>query len=623
MKFYDEHPILHHYPRYPINVQSIQVVNDQSMPVKEAIKFLISFGGHTYEIIAYLLPFSTAFDFIFGLKTMTEIEGKSNFSILEFKFKKRSIDITPIKDIHLPVGPTTAIDCEMVKKPPDLSDRLVVVKMKSQREDCLPQTLRVAVMNGKIQMNVKNTGQGDLHLLRGQNIGIVDLRSAGYYHITRDGIQRCLHERFIFLNEKDSQDYLSLTHTISDITGEEPQKNTRLDVRKASTNRTVKTRCKDDVNKDPYPCLDDNDPRRNMSDKEILERTIDFSEVCTTEKQKQALYKILLKYREAFSLRDEIGLCPNMEVKLELKDKTPFYIRPFPIKEEEKIIVDREMRKGCLLGILRKGLSSYSSPIMLIPRKMSGIPCIITDFRHLNSRIVRLNCSFPLVRDAIQILGASVCELISVIDLRDAYHTLRLSTESQKYCGITPYYGSDTYLYQRLGMGLSVSPAIWQTFINKVLDEIPNRKHFLAIMDDCMIHSKRKDHLTHLVALLKALIRNGLKISPKKCQLFRQKLTYMGQTLLIKDNIPCITPLRSRVDAIQRLEPPKTPKECKKFCGLINYLSMYLKDLQKRLIPIYNLTRKGVPFEWTDEHQSIFEGLKKDIANPPVSCYAK
>ena len=94
----------------------------------------------------------------------------------------------------------------------------------------------------------KNTGQGELHLLIGQNIGIVDLRSAGYYHITRDGIQMCLHERFIFLNEKDSQDYLSQAHTTSDITGEEPQKNTRLDVRKASTNRTMKTRYKYDAN---------------------------------------------------------------------------------------------------------------------------------------------------------------------------------------------------------------------------------------------------------------------------------------------------------------------------------------------------------------------------------------
>ena len=204
----------------------------------------------------------------------------------------------------------------MVKKPPDLSDQIVVVKMKSQREDCLPQTLRVAVMNGKIHMNVKNTRQGDLHLLRGQNIGIVDLRSAGYYHITRDGIQRCLHERFIFLNEKDSQDYLSLTHTTSDITGEKPQKNTRLDVRKASTNKTLKTRYKDDASKDPYPWLDDNDPRRNMTDKEILESTIDLSDACITEKQKQALYKILLKYREAFSLRDKIGLCPKYGSKV-------------------------------------------------------------------------------------------------------------------------------------------------------------------------------------------------------------------------------------------------------------------------------------------------------------------
>ena len=87
-KFYDKYPILHHYPKYPINVQPIQVAYDQLMTVKKAMKFLISFGGHTFEIIAYLLPFSTSFDFSFGLKTMIEIEGKSNHSKLESVFKK-------------------------------------------------------------------------------------------------------------------------------------------------------------------------------------------------------------------------------------------------------------------------------------------------------------------------------------------------------------------------------------------------------------------------------------------------------------------------------------------------------------------------------------------------------
>ena len=100
---------------------------------------------------------------------------------------------------------------------------------------------------------------------------------------------------------------------------------------------------------------------------------------------------------------------------------------PFPIKESKKDVVDKEMRKGCLLGILRKGMSSYSSPIMLIPRKLTGIPRIVTDFRHLNSRLVTLQPSIPLVRDAIQILGSSGSEVLSLADLKDAYHTLRLT----------------------------------------------------------------------------------------------------------------------------------------------------------------------------------------------------
>ena len=94
-----------------------------------------------------------------------------------------------------------------------------------------------------------------------------------------------------------------------------------------------------------------------------------------------------------------------------------------------------------------------------------------------------------MVRNAIQALGASESELISVIDLKNAYHSLKLATESPGFCGITPYHGSNMYHYERLGMGLSVSKAILQTIINKVPDEIPYSKHIIAIMDECMIYS--------------------------------------------------------------------------------------------------------------------------------------
>ena len=266
-------------------------------------------------------------------------------------------------------------------------------------------------------------------------------------------------------------------------------------------------------------------------------------------------------------------------------------------------------------------MSSYSSPIMLIPRKLSGIPRIVTDFRHLNSRLVTLQPSIPLVRDAIKILGASGCEVLSLADLRDAYHTLRLSEKSKKYCGITPYYGSDSYLYQRLGMGLSVSPAIWQNFIQKVLQEIPeHRKNHLAIINDCLVFSKKKSHLKHLTDLFKALIRNGLKISPRKCKLFKTSLVYMGHQVTIMEGIPYITAVKSRVEAILKLDSPKSPKNCKQFCGMVNYLSMFLRDLQTKLIPIYYLIKKGVPFHWGEVQQKAFDQIKKDLTEAPVSA---
>ena len=75
-----------------------------------------------------------------------------------------------------------------------------------------------------------------------------------------------------------------------------------------------------------------------MTGKELLESTIDLSEASITERQKHTLYKILLKYREAFSQRDESGLCPNKEVKFKLKDKTPFYTRHFQLKKKKRLL---------------------------------------------------------------------------------------------------------------------------------------------------------------------------------------------------------------------------------------------------------------------------------------------
>ena len=100
-------------------------------------------------------------------------------------------------------------------------------------------------------------------------------------------------------------------------------------------------------------------------------------------------------------------------------------------------------------------------------------------------------------------------------------------------------------------MGLSISPAIWQTFINNVLCQIPNKNRHIAIMDDCLVHSKFADHLQDLTNLFQSLIDNGLKISPKKCQFFRTELVYMGLKFLIYNGRPSITPMKDKCEAIR------------------------------------------------------------------------
>ena len=117
---------------------------------------------------------------------------------------------------------------------------------------------------------------------------------------------------------------------------------------------------------------------------------------------------------------------------------------------------------------------------------------------------------------------------------------------------------------------------------------------------------------------MKALLKNGLKISPKKCQLFKTSLQYMGNGIFIKNKKVCVKLLRNRLEAIQKLQPPKTPKRCRSFAGVVNFLSMFFPELQKLLKPIYDLTRKGRPFNWGKEQQDSFEEIKCRLIKLPV-----
>ena len=146
-----------------------------------------------------------------------------------------------------------------------------------------------------------------------------------------------------------------------------------------------------------------------------------------------------------------------------------------------------------LFGNSEGRFSAYSSPVMLISRKMTQDKRVVTDFR-LNMRIAKNNLAYPLLKDTFLMLGSSKCEVLSVLDLKDAFHSLRLTENSKKYCGILPYFGSVLYLYQRMPMGLNISPAVWQSYINAILSCLSNRKYCEAIMMICYCSPPTNKH---------------------------------------------------------------------------------------------------------------------------------
>ena len=124
-----------------------------------------------------------------------------------------------------------------------------------------------------------------------------------------------------------------------------------------------------------------------------------------------------------------------------------------------------------------------------------------------------------------------------------------------------------------MGMGMSVSPQIWQQFVDLVFqdDLIKHKQNFDVIMDDTFLHSTAEEHMDDLMDLFKVLRKYSLKLSPHKCQFFKKKIVYMGLEFQIQGDKVCYTPLKDECDAIRNLESPKTLRQTRAFCGMVNF----------------------------------------------------
>ena len=160
--------------------------------------------------------------------------------------------------------------------------------------------IKLKFMHNAAILDIANNGTEAMIFKPEEMLGIVDLRSLGYYKIKQGILQQNLSTYYRFERAEKLCEYF---------------------------NKFVNTLKKEREQKslgENYPWLDSSDEQKYMTDRKILEKYIDLENLCLTKEEKKEVMEMLYKYREAFSLRDEMGTYPNIKVEIEVTDKSPF-----------------------------------------------------------------------------------------------------------------------------------------------------------------------------------------------------------------------------------------------------------------------------------------------------------
>ena len=326
--FYMQSKILHTLPKFVPTTQRIQVGNGQYVAVLFVIPVIIEIHGHLFEVFTLVSEIHDNVDLVLGMKNAYELEGIADMQDSSFKFLNRSIPFFSKEQAI--VKPK---EKKFVKIEAPFIDEIsghVIVKMIDNEGRCTV-VLKLKFVRNCASLDVINNTQETVIFNPNQILGILDLRSLGYYKIKQGVSQQNLSKNYHFESVE------KLCEEFNDIINERKKQEEK------------------EVEKDRYPWLDHSDERKYITDGEILEKYINLDNPCLTESEKVQVRDMIYDYREAFSLRDEIGTCPNIEVDIDITDKMPFFIRPYQVREEDKSILDKEMKRLCYLGILKEG----------------------------------------------------------------------------------------------------------------------------------------------------------------------------------------------------------------------------------------------------------------------------
>ena len=309
-----------------------------------------------------------------------------------------------------------------------------------------------------------------------------------------------------------------------------------------------------------------------------VHRKVELQDADITKAQQNAFKDLCMEFKDIFSTdSSDIGKTPLLEVEINTGDSLPITQKPYTLPLKHTTWVQRELEILEKAGVIVRSVSPWASPIVMVPKRTApGEPPkrrLCVDYRALNSLLPPVKKAFSKAKGVLTLVPLPKIDEIyarlkgsniySTFDMRSGYYHMVLSEESRPKSAFVSSFGK--WEFKRCPFGLVQAPAYFQRLVNEVLLGLT---FAFGYLDDILIFSPDMEtHLEHLRSLFVKLREADLKLKEVKCNFLKKHIQYLGHIISGEG----ITPLPEKLESIQKILPPKTPKEVKQFLGLIGY----------------------------------------------------
>ena len=257
--------------------------------------------------------------------------------------------------------------------------------------------------------------------------------------------------------------------------------------------------------------------------------------------------------------------------------------------------------------------SPWESPIVLVAKK-DGSTTFCVDYRKLNA-VTKLDV-FPLPRidDSLDLLSGTN---FSSLDLASGYWQVGMAPAAQEKMAFTTHTG--LYEFQVMPFGLCNAPATFQRLMENVLAGLARDKCLIYLDDILVIGRSLEEHLSNLREVFARLQRAGLKLQPTKCRLLKREVEFLGHVVSRQG----VGADPRKIAAVTEFPRPKELRALRAFLGLTSYYRRFVPYFSAVAQPLYALTRKDNPFDWSSECETAFTHLKALLTRSPILAYPR